>query len=403
MIKESPGKFMSVDVSIIEKKRDILVFANSFWNHGAGMSGGDQMFIQVLKRIRGNLGLLWCVTNPDGKAAVEREVFEVIFKLSSPVLDRFNLMVNYVMRTLLALRCLVLKPDVVYSTSDFFPDVVPAFLLKLLRPRVMWIQCVFHIYPDWRSRPGPKTRSFIAQYLQQCSLLLSRRADVVLNINNGVKNYLVANGFDAERIAINPPGVDLDYLRDIQPVPEAEGYDGIFLGRLNPSKGIFDLPAIWAGVVKEIPTARLAIVGGGAAETVVRLKEAVREKGMGKHISMLGYLGNDKAFPILKASKVFLFPSHEEGFGIAIVEALACKVPVVAWRLPVFEEFFSGLIKMADADRFEQFSRFVLNQLKGKNTMDAETAGKLDRFSWGTVSENMNSIIHGPRSLGVSI
>jgi glycosyltransferase involved in cell wall biosynthesis len=234
-------------------------------------------------------------------------------------------------------------------------------------------------------------------------LLLARRADVVLNINKGVKNYLVSKGFDAERIVINPPGVNLDYLRAIPSAPVEEGYDGIFLGRLNPSKGIFDLVAIWACVVKEIPAARLAIIGGGGGEIVAELKEAIGERGMERNISLLGYLENDEAFPILKASKVFLFPSHEEGFGIAIVESLACKVPVVAWRLPVFEEFFSDLINMADCYQFEHFARLVVDQLKGKGKVDGESAEKLDKFSWRDVSSNAYSIISGPHSSGSTL
>ena len=39
-------------------------------------------------------------------------------------------------------------------------DVIPAFLLKVIRPRIRWIQCVFHIYPDWRVRPGSKIKNF---------------------------------------------------------------------------------------------------------------------------------------------------------------------------------------------------------------------------------------------------
>ncbi|MDA8161786.1 MAG: glycosyltransferase [Desulfobacteraceae bacterium] len=383
------------------ENKNVLIFLNAFWNNGAGMSGGDQMFIQVFKRIRNDLGLLWCVTNLDGKAAIEKEVPRVTFKISPHGLDRLNLMVNYVMRTLFAMRCLVLKPDVVYAGSDFFPDVIPTFLLKLIRPQTRWIQCVFHIYPDWRSRPGSKIKSFIAQYMQRFSLLLARRADVVLNINQGVKNYLVAKGFTEEKIIINPPGIDLDYLRGVPPAPQEEGYDGIFLGRLNPSKGIFDLVKIWALVVKKIPSARLAIIGGGSAEIVAQLKEAIREKRIEGNISLLGYLENDKAFALIKASKVFLFPSREEGFGIAIAEALACGVPVVAWDLPVFEEFFPYLIKVVDCYKFEHFARLVIDQLQGRDKVDSGAAKELDKFSWRGVSSNICSIISGLRFLGV--
>lgn len=375
------------------EKKNVLVFLNAFWSHGASMSGGDQIFIQVFKRIRNDLGLLWCVTNQDGKASFEKEVPRVTFKTSPHGFDQLYLMANYVMRTLFALRCLTLRPDVIYSGSDFFPDVTPAFLLKLIRPRVRWIQCVFHIYPDWRDRPGSKIKNFIAQYMQEFSLLLTRRADVVLNINQGVKNHLVAKGFSESRIIINPPGVDLDYLRAIPVAPPEEGYDGIFLGRIHPTKGIFDLVEIWVRVVKEIPTARLAIIGSGSAKNVAQLVDSIRENRLENNISMLGYLENDKAFALVKASKVFLFPSHEEGFGIAIVEALACNVPVVAWRLPVYEEYFLDFIQMVDCWDIGHFTKFVIHGIKNENQFISQDSKRLDNFSWEYVSSNVSRTI----------
>lgn len=372
------------------KKKKILVFLNSFWNNGAGMSGGDQMLIQVFKRIRKDIGTLWCVTNPDGKAEIVKEVPDVTFKTSPSGFDRFNLMVNYIFRTFFALRCLTLKPDVIYSGSDFFPDVIPAFLFKLMRPRVRWIQCVFHIYPNWLSRPGSKVRSFIAQYMQQFSLLLVRKADAVLNINQGVKNHLIEKGFPKERIVINPPGIDLDYLRNVPSAPEEDGYDGIFLGRLNPSKGIFDLVEIWVHVVKEIPSARLAIMGGGDTEIVAQLKKAIKANRLEENISLLGYLESDKAFGLIKASKVFLFPSHEEGFGIAIVEALACGLPVVAWDLPVFHEFFDKMIYLYEKGNFGDFSERLIQKISEVNSLTEKQVAPsdLEKFSWEQVSKN---------------
>jgi len=52
------------------------------------------MFIEVFKRIRNDLGLLWCETNSDGKAAIENEVPRIAFKISPYGFDRLNLMAN---------------------------------------------------------------------------------------------------------------------------------------------------------------------------------------------------------------------------------------------------------------------------------------------------------------------
>ena len=378
------------------KKKNVLVFLNSFWNNGAGMSGGDQMFIQVFKRIRNDLGLLWCVTSPDGKAAIEKEVPGVAFKISLHGFDRLNLMVNYVIRTFFALRCLTLKPDVIYAGSDFFPDVIPAFMLKIICPRVRWIQCIFHIYPYWRSRPGSKIKSFIAQYMQVFSLLLARRADIVLNINHEVKEYLAQRDFAAERIVVIPPGIEQNEINMIPSAPVNEGYEGIFLGRLNINKGALDLIEIWARVVKEIPQARLCIIGGGDDDIVLEMQKKISDFDMKDKINISGYLENNRAFPLIKASKVFLFPSREEGFGIAIVEAMQCGLPIIGWNLPVYSEHFPQVVDAIEMEDYEAFSLRVVYWLRNAEKRNEKIqAGKrcAENFTWDATANSFYDCI----------
>ena len=294
------------------EKKKVLSFFSAFWECGAVTSGGEQMFIQILSRARNEMDELSCITSEKGKNAISNAVPDVVFLTSPSFFDKFGMMGSYMLRTILSFRCLFLKPDVVYSSSDFFPDVIPAFFLKLFKPKVKWVQCVFHIYPDWRIRPGSKIKNFVGQYLQQFSLILARRADIVLNINHDVSNYLVKNGFHGSRIVVIPPGIDPQALDNIPSAPANTGYDGIFLGRLNVNKGALDLIDIWANVVKEMPEARLGIIGGGDEEIIAKIKAKISHYDIASNIELLGYLENERAFPIVKVSKVFLFPSREE-------------------------------------------------------------------------------------------
>ena len=354
------------------------------------------MFIQILKRTRDELGEVWCVTSESGKKNIEREIPKVTFLTSPSFFDLFGMMGSYFLRTFLSLRCLMLKPDVVYSSSDFFPDVAPAFMLKLFRPKVKWVQCVFHIYPHWRKRPGSKIKNLVGQYLQQFSLRLARRADVVININREVKDYLVKNGFQVERIVVNPPGIDPDVLKMIPSAPKNEGYDGVFLGRLNINKGALDLIEIWACVLKELPHARLGIIGGGSDEMVAELRHRISVYGMESNIDVLGYLENERAFALLKASKVFLFPSREEGFGIAIVEAMQCGLPVIGWKLPVYAEHFPGVVDTMDVEDYSAFALRVVYYLRSPERLSEKMLeGRLcaGKFTWGMTAKNFYECI----------
>src|SRR4030042_1840302 len=183
-------------------------------------------------------------------------------------------------------------------------------------------------------------------------------------MNDIVKKDLARTGFSENKIFISSNGIDVDYFDKIK--KEEVGYDGIFLGRLSPSKGTADLIEIWKNVCQEIPEARLAIIGGGETEKK-NLLEKIKEKNLSRNISILGYLKDSEAHPILKSGKVFLFPSHEEGWGIAVAEAMACGLPVVSWNLPVFGEIFDNRTMRIEKGNVGLFSGKIIEFLKNES------------------------------------
>lgn len=106
----------------------------------------------------------------------------------------------------------------------------------------------------------------------------------------------------------------------------------VALGRLSPEKG-FDvlIRAIGQLNLKKI---HLIIMGEGALRS--DLEKLVKDLCLEERIHLPGYIRNP--YPILKRAAAFAFPSRYEGFGIALVEAMALGIPVVASRLPVLEE-----------------------------------------------------------------
>lgn len=384
-------------------KPTLAVFLNAFWVHGKGMSGGDQMAIQIFARIRDSFAALHWFTNPDGQQAVEQIVKDVTFSATPPWFDRLPIGLAYVLRTIHATFALFGKrTDIVYSGSDFFPDVLPAFLYTRLRRNTRWIQCIFHIYPDWRTRPGNKAINFAAALLQRFSLWLARHADGVVNINSEVREALIARGFDARKIAIITPGIDLDYIAAIPPGNDQDAYDAVFLGRLNPSKGIFDLPPIWKKVTERLPQARLAIIGGGSEAITAKLTAEFEAHGLRGNLDLLGYVETEKIYAILKRARIFVFPSHEEGFGIAIVEAMACGAPVVSWDLPVYNKLFGGAITTVPLGDQQAFAEALLALLRNTETntdMISQARQRAQRYSWPRVSQDMQLWLLGKSQL----
>ena len=277
---------------------------------------------------------------------------------------------------------------VVYSSSDLFWEVIPAFFYKRKNKKIRWVQVIHHIYPDWTRRSGNMLTNFLGYYLQRFSLFLIRkRADKILVINPLVKNKLLDLKFDETKIFGTANGLNFDYFQDIQ--PGEPFYDGIFLGRLNYSKGIFDLVDIWKKVCTAMPGARLALLGGASRSMRKNLMEKIRQSGLGKNIDFLGFLDNEAAYSILKSGRVFLFPSHEEGWGMAVAEAMASDLPVVSWDLPVYREIFENYTVRVQENDIDSFSRAVIEFLKNEPLRkQVGNRGKkfIEKYSWNEVA-----------------
>lgn len=323
-----------------DKKR-FIILANAFYNAGKGyLGGGDARCFNILNRIYKSLGPLVLVSNVDGHKIYSKNLKFSYNKVTTPHLLDFNILFSYCARSFYTFFYLLFtaRKDVIYySTSDFIPDVLPPFFLK--NKKTKWVQVIHHLYPKPEKRSGGRIKNQIAYSFQKLSLFLIKiRADKIILVNGMVMEELAKQGFDRKKMFLSSNGINIEYFDGIK--PGEKHYDGVFLARLHPSKGIFDLVDIWSNVCKKFPGSKLGIMGTGDEEVVKSLNRVIGEKGLGSNIELLGYLENDQVFSIIKGSKVFLFPSHEEGWGIAIAEAMACEIPVVSWDLPVFKEVF---------------------------------------------------------------
>ena len=381
------------------QKPSIAIFLNSFWTyHNKGISGGDQMAMQIFSRIKDPFSDVKWFTCVDGQKRIEEVTTNANFSITSFWFDKLPLGLNYILRTIHAtLSLFTMHPDIIYSGSDFFPDVLPAYLYTRIYRKTQWIQCIFHIYPHWRSRPGNKIVNFSAEWLQRISLYLARKSHAIVNINEEVREILISKHFNAEMISIITPGVDLAYIDAVLPNHDAQAYDAVFLGRLAPSKGIYDLPLIWRTIIEQHPNARLAIIGSGSKSVTDKLVSDLNESNLQKNVDLLGYIDSKEIYSIIKKARSFIFPSYEEGFGIAIVEAMACKTPVIAWKLPVYKKLFGDAIQTIEKGDLHEFSKAILDLMDKHNKHNTEASSKgyllAKQYSWQRVSNEMKRLL----------
>lgn len=366
--------------------------------NGGSTSGGDQLTLELVNRVDfDGFDITW-ISSFEGcnfaKSGVNKDIR---FKVIKGIIFKKNIWIQYIIRTLILCMHMIRKNyNILYVNSDFLPDVIPAFINKIIFNETVWIQCVFHIYPDYKIRPGNYLKNRISKFLQKLSFILINYSDFIHVINNDVKDFLIKTGIDKDKIILITPGIDIDYInKNSLDQTRVEHYDCIFLGRLSPSKGVHDLPQIWRLVVDSHPKARLAIIGGGNSVEIEKLNNEIRIHCLQKNIEIIGAVSNEEKYKLMGGCKIFIFPSHEEGFGIAIAEALCCGMNVVAWDLDVYRELYGKYINTAKYNDIKDFSnkiKYLMNESCKKNNSNIEYASK---FSWNVIASQFDSFIKG--------
>lgn len=114
-------------------------------------------------------------------------------------------------------------------------------------------------------------------------------------------------------------------------------YDAVYLGRIIEQKGFNEMIDIWSRVIKNKSSAKLLIIGDGERAFVDFLKSRIESRGLSKNIVFVGLQTGDEKIKLLKKSKMFLFLSKYESHALVIDEAIAARLPIVAFNLSVYE------------------------------------------------------------------
>lgn len=132
----------------------------------------------------------------------------------------------------------------------------------------------------------------------------------------------------------------------------------LFLGRLDPKKGLDLLLPAFASVVTRRPDARLRLVGDGAPDFVAGLKKTVQELGLEECVTFSGFLKGDARREAWRLASIFVLASRTENFGISVVEAMERGLPVViSDEVGICEQVAAreaGLVVPCDSDRIAE-------------------------------------------------
>jgi glycosyltransferase involved in cell wall biosynthesis len=158
------------------------------------------------------------------------------------------------------------------------------------------------------------------------------------------------------------------------------------VGDLQPRKNQIGLIKAFAELVKSFPQLRhrLALAG---KETwfAPKVRQAARESGVGDRIRFLGFVTDQDLLHLYNACDLFVFPSFYEGFGLPVVEAMACGRAVTCSNTSAMPEVVDGAAILFDPHSTSEMTRAMADLLR-----DAELRARMERlgqqraahFSW---------------------
>ncbi len=163
-----------------------------------------------------------------------------------------------------------------------------------------------------------------------------KKFDRILVVSGNVKMALVEGGLQSEVMDVLHSGIDVDafshqtkegVIRDRYGLQPRQAVIGT-IANIFPRKGYENLIHATDHLRMVFPDIHSFIVGKGSQEYLLKLQELVQSKNLQRHITFAGFQENVADF--LEAFDVFVLPSRLEGFGIALLEAMAMAKPVVA-------------------------------------------------------------------------
>ncbi|WP_079210711.1 glycosyltransferase [Brucella pituitosa] len=190
---------------------------------------------------------------------------------------------------------------------------------------------------------------------------------------------IIGNGIFPEEVAA--PGDAPEALPDRPYI--------LFLSRLHYKKGLDILADAFCQIANRYPQIDLVIAGpDGGAQTA--FLTAIGQAGLQARVHLAGALYGPKKIAVLRNARCFCLPSRQEGFSVAITEALACGVPVVitdACHFPEVAEANAGVVCQLSAQAVAQGLATVLENPERASQM-GQAGLKLvaDNYTWPRIA-----------------
>jgi glycosyltransferase involved in cell wall biosynthesis len=287
-------------------------------------------------------------------------------------------------------RLLTSTFDVLEADHIPYFQVIVLRLVATLKRRplvVTWHEVWGRSY--WRGYLG---RAGLAAWLIES--LAMRLPDHIIAASPQTAERLRSLGTCRAPITEAPNGIDLDAIRATR--PDGAATDLVVVGRLMAHKRVDMLLQAVALLHADGVPVTCRVIGDGPER--LRLARQARALGIDHAIDFRHDVAEQgRVYALMKAAKVFVFPSAREGFGIAVLEALACGLPVVTTSAPdnlarhLAARSSASIICEPSAQALAAAVRRTLAAQRGSRRDTGDQSGRswLAEYSWDTTARRV--------------
>ena len=280
-----------------------------------------------------------------------------------------------------------LPVQLVRDGIDFFHSTFtpPPFFTT---PLVFTMHCFSNFaHPEYYPR-------LVAWRLNSLMRIGLRKAASVLCVSASVRDAVQqAFGIPPERLAVSYNGVGSQFVHTPatearRTVAERFGIDYpyvLFVGKLQARKNVIRLVRAYDMYRRDTGSDAKLLLAGRRTATSEGIDETIGELGLRDHVVEAGYFKPADLPALYGGARMMVFPSLWEGFGIPVVEAMACGTPVVTSNVTSLPEVAGGAALLVDPESVESIAASMVRLERSGELRDTLVAKGLQRaraFTW---------------------
>lgn len=380
------------------KNKHFYIISNTlvwpFNNHD--MAGSVRNVLELIRYLDKNFIKHYFISSKVGYQWVEKNGLSSEHIITSTVNNKITWFLAWIWITIVSLffRPKIGNNAILYSEAEFLPNTIP--ILRWKKNGDKWICCVRSLAPrkfcfrDLRIIKDPLY--IFSQWLS--AKIFIKYADLVFVVNHEIKKQMLKYGVQESKIKVIDNGIDLNMVNSV--TDQDKKYEAVFVGRIMHHKGIFDLMEIWQKVMIVFPDAKIIILGNGEDYYMKNVKAEINNLGLENNFILKGFIDGVEKYKLIKQSKILVLPSYLEGKPNAFNDGMSSKLPIVAYELSYYREFYGSMINYTVVGDKDGFANAIIKLLQ--NPEEAKLQGSkgynfISQYDWrNVIDKNINYI-----------